>query len=435
MRILRPLRARPVALLWSGLSLSALGDQLYAVALTWIAVGVLGRYAGYLSALQMAVVLVAVLGVGQWADRRDHRHNMVATDLLRAAVLLLVVLVWIVQGHPAAPMLVLAVVVLAFGQAVFQPSMQAMLPGVVADDELLPAANGLLDATERSARLLGPGLVGLLAGTLPVMHFLSIDAASFVASALALIWIGRLVPGDPRASRAVRAREPMWRGIARGVAAMRSHPVLGYVLATTGPNNGAWYAAMYLALPLLIEQRGIVGPGGSGLAAYGLVISAYGCTNLAATIVLGGRPLPRRPQFQMNGGTALVGLGTALMAASGLLPDAWLLPGLMASAAIGAAGGPMSDIPQAVLRQTRLPQPDRASAMRVKMAASSFGALAAMLVAPSLIATAGVLPVLAACGGVMMAIGLGGVLLLADWREDAAASAGAPPLHPVQGKP
>ena len=51
MRIFHPLRGAPVALLWGGLSLSALGDQLYAVALTWIAVGVFGANAGYLSAL------------------------------------------------------------------------------------------------------------------------------------------------------------------------------------------------------------------------------------------------------------------------------------------------------------------------------------------------------------------------------------------------
>jgi MFS transporter, DHA3 family, macrolide efflux protein len=46
MGILRPLRGRSMALLWGGLSLSAVGDQLYAVALTWIAVGVLGSNAG-----------------------------------------------------------------------------------------------------------------------------------------------------------------------------------------------------------------------------------------------------------------------------------------------------------------------------------------------------------------------------------------------------
>ena len=58
-----------MALLWGGLSFSAVGDQLYAVALTWIAVGVLGSNAGYLSALQAFIALLEVLFIGAWADR------------------------------------------------------------------------------------------------------------------------------------------------------------------------------------------------------------------------------------------------------------------------------------------------------------------------------------------------------------------------------
>jgi hypothetical protein len=52
---------------------------------------------------------------------------------------------------------VAAIVVLAIGQAVFQPALQAVLPTLVDDPRLLPAANGLLEAqiymSLRSARL------------------------------------------------------------------------------------------------------------------------------------------------------------------------------------------------------------------------------------------------------------------------------------------
>src|ERR1700733_16017487 len=99
MRILRPLRGRSMALLWSGLSLSAIGDQLYSVALTWIAVGVLGANAGYLTALQAGIVLLAVLGIGRWADRWDSRSSMIGADLCRAGVLLAVVLAWRTKGE------------------------------------------------------------------------------------------------------------------------------------------------------------------------------------------------------------------------------------------------------------------------------------------------------------------------------------------------
>ena len=423
MRVFLPLRNPPTALLWGGLSLSALGDQLYAVALTWIAVGVLGSGAGYLAAVNAGVMLLAVLGLGRWADGWDQRRSMIAADLVRAGVLLVTVAAWMAMGRPSAPMLVLAVVVLATGQAVFQPALQAVLPAVVGDTRLLPAANGLLDTTDRSARLLGPGMIGLLAAMVPVMHFLTLDALSFVGSAAALALIGRFRPEAVQpAHRPAGPREPVWHGIRRGAAAMRSHPLLGFVLSTSGWLNGSWYAAYFLALPLLVERRGITGPalwsgGGSGLGAFGLIISAYGSTNLAATLVLGSRPLPERLPRLMFGGKLLTGAGTVLLGMAAALPDAWLLPALAAAAAVSAIGGPMGDIPTAVLRQSRLPRGTIAAAMRATIAVNSIGVLVAMLLAPTALRVVGPSTTIIACGAIMGAVGLAGFARHANWHE------------------
>jgi DHA3 family macrolide efflux protein-like MFS transporter len=410
-RIFYPLRSAPVALLWGGMSLSALGDQLYAVALTWIAVGVVGSNAGYLSALQALVVLLAVLGIGRWADRWDQQRSMIAADLSRACILLTIVVIWLASGGPSATQLVAAIVVLAIGQAVFQPALQSVLPTLVTDSHLLPAANGLLDATDRSARLIGPGLVALLTGILPVVHFLTLDAISFVASATAILLITRLRPSRPVVHPI--QREAIWQGITRGVRAMFVHPLLGYLLATTGVLNGTWYAVYFLGLPLMIAHHG------SGLGAYGLVISAYGCTNLAATVFFGSRMLPARLQFQIFGGNLVAGAGLVLLGLASLLPDAWPLPGLATAAALGAIGGPMKDIPLAVLRQTRLRPADMAAGMRAYMAATSTGTLLAMLLAPTAIALAGAVPIIIACGAIYIALGLLGLTLHAGWVEAA----------------
>lgn len=243
MRLLRPLRTREVTLLWGGLSLSAVGDQLYAVALSWIAVSVFGPAAGYLTALQAAVVLLAALGIGRWADRWDAQVSLIGADLVRATALALLVTTWLLRGGPEALPLVAAVVVLAAGQAVFQPALQVVLPRLVPEAALLPAANALMDATDRSARLLGPGLVALLAGLLPSVHFLTLDAVSFLLSASAVLLIRR----RRRLERAApRQAESVWQGIVRGARAMTAHPLLGYVLRTTALVNGAWYSAYFL---------------------------------------------------------------------------------------------------------------------------------------------------------------------------------------------
>ncbi len=411
MRIFRPLARPPVALLWAGLSLSAIGDQLYAVALTWIATGVFGAAAGFLSALQASTILAVVLASGGWADRRDQLRFMLAADLGRAAVLVVLVASWLGTGAPSAAGLALAVVALAVGQALFQPALQAMLPVLVADRQLLPAANGLFDGTDRSARLLGPGVLALLAGTLPLVHFLTLDAGSFLVSAAAIAVILR-AHAPAAVSRRPAPGAAGLGGIMRGVRAMRRHALLGTVLATSGPLNGAWYAVFFLGLPLLLKQERV-----QGLGTYGLLISVYGATNLCSNIVCGSRDLPARPQFQMFGGSVLVGTGMACFALCGLLPEGWRLPAYVLASAVSGIAGPLKDIPVAVLRQSRIPSGDIPAATRAGIAANNVGVLVTMLVVPVLLERLGVAPVVFGCGCVAAAMGVVGLVRHARWRE------------------
>jgi hypothetical protein len=413
-RILYPLRDGAVAALWGGLATAAIGDQLYAVALSWIAVAVFGTAAGYLGAMQAVVVLTTALLCGRWADRQAHRRVMIVADLARAAVLVLVVTAWAMLGHPPAWGLVLAVLVLAAGQAFFSPALQAILPELVQTPSMLPATNALLDTTERIARLLGPGLVALLAASLPMMHFLSLDAATFLVSALALVLISRLRRFAPAPTHA--RDERILGSMARGFRAMWQHRLLAYVLLNTGVGNGAWYTAMFLGLPLMINQFGIVGPGGTGLGAYGLVISCYGSTNLLTTLVVGGRGIPSRPARLMCSGNVVFGIGILLLGSVMLLPlpMAARLLCLMATAAFAAIGGPMSDITIATLRQTLLLRGDIAPAMRAYMVMNNVGLLAAMLIAPPALDRFGIAPVIAACGGIVAIAGTTGLVWLAQ---------------------
>ncbi len=409
MRLLRPLRDAPIALLWGGLATSAVGDQLYTVVLSGIAVGGFGAAAGYLTALQAAIVLLTALGSGHWADRRAHRSVMIGADLSRAAALLVVVVAWLAGGQPAAWSLVLAVLVLAAGQALFRPALQATLPVLVADRTLLPAANGLLDSTDRIARLVGPSLVALLAVWLPLAQFLTLDAATFVVSATAIGLIGRLRPLPrvlPDAGGSFAA------AIARGFRAMRGHALLGYVMGSTFVINGTWYAAMFLGLPLAIEHLGVRGPGGSGLGAYGLVIFAYGCTNLLSTVVVGNRTLPLRPGRLMFSGNMTVGAGILLLGVVMALPvpPTARLPCLMAASAMAGIGGPMSDITIATLRQTLLATVDMAAAMRAYMVMNNLGLLTGMLLAPALFHSVGIAGTVALCGAAILLTGMTGML-------------------------
>lgn len=219
-----------MALLWGGLAFSSVGDQAYNVAFAWIATEAFGAAAGYLAALGPLVF------GGRVADGVPSGRAMIGADLVRAAALLGVVTAWSVQGSPPAVGLVLTVAALGAGQAVSRPASQAVLPALVPDRTLLPAANALLDGTERLARLLGPALAGLLSALLPLRHLLSLDAATFLVSAGALWLIQRRQPIP-----ALHGLPPggVLASMAQGARALRRHGLLGYVLATLGMLNGA----------------------------------------------------------------------------------------------------------------------------------------------------------------------------------------------------
>ncbi len=402
------LRQRPMALLWGGLALSSIGDQAYGVAFTWIAVEAFGPAAGWLVALGPLALVLTVMFGGRIADGWPPLRAMLGADMLRAAVLLGVVLAWSATGGPSPAALVVAVVVLGAGQAVFRPALQAVIPALVADPSALPAANALLDATERIARLVGPALVGALVTVLPIRHMLTVDAASFLASAAALLAIqrhSRLPATGPASPGSVLA------SMLHGIRVVRRHRLLGYVLAATSVLNGAWYAVFFLILPLMVARNGLVGPGGTGVAAYGAVISAYGCTNLLANLVIGSRPMPAKPGRQIFIGNLIMGVGIgglAVIEAVGL-PQTALLPAYAAIAAFCAVGGPMQDIPVTVLMQTALPRPDIQAATRAFIAANQGGLLFGLVIAPALLGLLPLSAVVTLCGAPIIIFGVVGL--------------------------
>jgi DHA3 family macrolide efflux protein-like MFS transporter len=378
------------------------------VALGWVAVDTFGPAAGYLAAAKAAIILLTALVGGSLADRWDRRRTMVGADLCRCLVLLLLVGAWIARGHPDPWLLVATIVVLAAGEAFFEPALQTMLPVLVEERELLVATNALLDATDRLARLLGPGLIAALGALVPTVHFFSLDAASFLVSAVA---VGMLrVPHDRRpvlpADRASVADS-----LLRGFRAMRRDKLLGYLLTVGGIVNGIWYAVFFLAVPLAIGEH-LDRPGAAGLAAYGVVFSCYGLSNLAANVVIGSRLLPARPAGLIFLGNFLIGAGIALMGVACLpvVPLPWRLPAFTTAAAIAGFGGPLKDIPTATLRQLLIAPVDMAAAMRATLIVSSSGLLAAMALAPLACARLGSIGVMLFAAAVYCCVALAGWL-------------------------
>ncbi|MBV9390907.1 MAG: MFS transporter, partial [Verrucomicrobia bacterium] len=179
---------RHVTLLWGSQVLSAVGDQLFLIAMMWTLVKQAGDAAGTVLAAGSTSALICGLVGGVLADRWNRPLTMMIVDVVRAfAVFLLPLLAWW-RGTQFWQFLLVAILVETLG-VLFDPALQASLPHFVESPEVLHATNGLMDATRRLARILGPGMAGILLFFLPLIHFFTFDAVTFLLSALAIFML------------------------------------------------------------------------------------------------------------------------------------------------------------------------------------------------------------------------------------------------------
>jgi DHA3 family tetracycline resistance protein-like MFS transporter len=285
-RILEPLRIRDFRLLWSGLTISLLGDGFYLVAIAWqvyelsSAPTALALVGICLTVPQVALVLVG----GAITDRFERRRVLLCADVLRG-IAVGVVGVLAVTGHLHLWHLFVLAAVFGVGSALFGPAFSAIVPDLV-PDELILQANSLERFVRPLAiRFVGPALGGVVVASFGAGTAFIVDGLSFGASIAALLAIGRrpvLVARDERKS--------LLSDVGEGIGFVRSQPwLLGTVVATS-VGMLFFLGPVYVLLPLVVKRS--LGGTASDL---GLVFAAGGVGAMVASFVLAGRGLPRRP--------------------------------------------------------------------------------------------------------------------------------------------
>lgn len=173
--------------LLAGETASLFGSQVTVLALPLTAVLTLDVSAaglGALNAARFAPFLLVTLVAGVLVDRRRRRPVLVAANLGRAVLLVLVPLAaW--QGLLTLELLC----AVAFGVGVlgvfFEVAFWAFVPTLVGR-EAATRANGRLVACASAAEIGGPGLGGLLVQVVTAPFALVVDAVSFVIAAVSL---------------------------------------------------------------------------------------------------------------------------------------------------------------------------------------------------------------------------------------------------------
>ncbi|MGZ8571022.1 MAG: MFS transporter, partial [Actinomycetota bacterium] len=192
--VLRPLRVRDFRLLWTGMTISLIGDGVYVVAVAWQVYREMDATPAAFAAVGIAWTLPQVLlllATGALSDRMDRRHLMIAGDLIRFASIATIGLLSL-DGSLTVPILVALVAVFGVGEALFGPAFLSIIPSIVPEDLLVEANSVGQVMRPVSMMVIGPLLGGILVAFGVGWAFLA-DALTFAVSAVC-IWLMRVRP-------------------------------------------------------------------------------------------------------------------------------------------------------------------------------------------------------------------------------------------------
>jgi MFS family permease len=248
--LFRALAHRSFALLWTGQTVSGIGDSVYQVALVWWVLVHTGSALAMGTALLCERVpsLALLLIGGVIVDRFPRVWLMILSDLSRGVLVGLITLLSITNSLQIWHVYVVS---FAFGvvDAFFSPAYRAVVPELAAPD-LLPSANSLTTLSQQATGILGPSLGAVIVAVGGSSVAFGLDALSFLVSAVCLILLQkpgiRPEGGQSRKSILGEARE--------GLGYVAGTPWLGITIGIAGLSNLTYFPAM-VALPFLVRHE------------------------------------------------------------------------------------------------------------------------------------------------------------------------------------
>jgi MFS family permease len=212
-------RNRNFSLLWTGQLISTMGS-----ALTSLAASIyIYRLTG--SALSVGLMLMATaapslfvgLFAGVFVDRYDRKKIMIAADILRA---ILIMLIPLLAPFNVIWLYVIVMLTSAIGQF-FDPAHESILPEVASDEDL-SAANSLIAISSFGSTAIGFAAAGLIASAANINWAFYVDAITFVISALCVYLINiKPIQAEEETSVAV-----VIKNLRAGVRQLFNTPVL-----------------------------------------------------------------------------------------------------------------------------------------------------------------------------------------------------------------
>jgi MFS family permease len=287
--------------LWVGSTVSLFGSSITSLAFPLTAVLLLNATPGQMGtmrAIGSLPSLLITLFAGALADRVRRRPLLIWADLGRAVM---------IGSIPAAAALgwlrieqLYVVLFLQNALGTFYDSAYAAFVPALVPRERLVEANGKLTASSSAATIAGPTLAGALVQLLTAPIAITVDALSFVVSALAVwrIRVPELHGAAPPTSISSRRKQTVWRDVVEGASAVWGRPILraiavGQCLFSFATTISQTVYVLYVTRELGIAPAvfgTIVGLGSAGNVAAALIVGHFqrwsmGTTMAAAVLV------------------------------------------------------------------------------------------------------------------------------------------------------
>ncbi len=323
-------------------AISNLGDGVYLVAFPLLA-ATLTTDPATIAAVAMTATVPALLfslPIGGLVDRVHRGQLMVVVDMVRAALLFLLVGV-VVTGVLALWQLFVLAFVLGVGEILFDTASSAYLPGIVEARSLAKANGYLATAAELGNGVIGPAFGGTLFALGAGLPFAA-DGLSFGLAVLLVVrfaWSRRYgVPAPAPAGAPVAFRAQLAEGL-RWLYAHRGLRSVAFVV-------GAWNLFGWMPEGVLVLYARELGLGATG---YGLL---FGASSVGAVIggLVAGRVVDR------------IGLGPMLLVSVGayavlLFPPAFMSDPVAVGAIFLVQGLPLLcwSVASTTARQTLVP--------------------------------------------------------------------------------
>ena len=286
--MLRVMSLRDFRLLFSGASLSLLGDQFALIATPWLVL----QLTGDPMALGLALALTGLpragfmLIGGVVTDRLSPRLVMLIADLVR---LVLTALMAFAVLSGTIEIWMVYVFAFAFGTVAgfAMPAEHSIVPMLVGKSDL-QAGNSLMMGIDQIAGFVGPSLAGIVIASFTdslagVGYAYAVDALSFAASTVFLFLI--------RSARPVadedEPTETVLSAIRSAFAYVKADAALSYVFIVLAAINFLLTGPLLIGIPLVADTRLP-----EGAAAFGFLMSGFAVGSLIGYALAGALPRP-----------------------------------------------------------------------------------------------------------------------------------------------